>query len=76
MKVTQGDPTDNITALAQGSTDFNFNAGRLGLEQVKTWEIGYKSVINEEAFIDITYYRSNYNNFIGAQPFIGNIDGN
>ncbi len=73
--LTQGNPQANIGAVAGGSKDFDFNASRLDLEQVKTWEIGYKSVISEKAFIDISYYLSNYNNFIGAQPFIGNTNG-
>ncbi|HLT42679.1 MAG TPA: TonB-dependent receptor plug domain-containing protein [Sphingobacteriaceae bacterium] len=73
--LTEGNPVANITAVAGGSTEYNFSAARLDLEQVKTWEIGYKSVIGEKAFIDISYYRSLYNNFIGAQPFVGNRDG-
>lgn len=65
----------NIGAVAGGSTAFNYTAPRLDLEQVKTFEVGYKTILKDKISFDITYYRSNYNNFIGAQPFVGNTDG-
>ncbi|MBU1373631.1 MAG: TonB-dependent receptor [Bacteroidetes bacterium] len=73
--LTSGNPAVNIGAVAGGSTAFNYTAPRLDLEQVKTFEVGYKTVINDNIYFDVTYYRSNYNNFIGAQPFVGNTDG-
>ncbi|WP_324673340.1 TonB-dependent receptor [Hymenobacter sp. GOD-10R] len=47
----------------------------LKLEQVKTYEIGYKGLLSEKLVLDINYYRSRYNHFIGARQFIGNLDG-
>ncbi|QEK51873.1 TonB-dependent receptor plug domain-containing protein [Pedobacter aquae] len=73
--LTQGSPAANIAAVAGGSTAFNYAAPRLDLEQVATFEVGYKTIIQDKLTFDITYFRSNYNNFIGAQPFIGNTDG-
>ncbi|TKB98865.1 TonB-dependent receptor [Pedobacter cryophilus] len=65
----------NIAATLGGSTAFNYSAPRLDLEQVATFEVGYKTIIKEKLTFDVTYYRSDYDNFIGAQPFIGNTDG-
>ncbi|WP_026902883.1 TonB-dependent receptor [Pedobacter glucosidilyticus] len=65
----------NIAAVAGGSTAFNYAAPRLDLEQVATFEVGYKTIIKDKLTFDITYFRSNYDNFIGAQPFVGNTDG-
>jgi len=73
--LTQGSPAANITAVAGGSTAFDYVAPRLDLEQVRTFEVGYKSAITDKLYFDITYYRSDYDNFIGAQPFVGNTDG-
>lgn len=73
--LTQGSPAANIGAVAGGSTAFNYTAPRLDLEQVKTFEVGYKTILKDKLSFDVTYYRSNYDNFIGAQPFVGNTDG-
>jgi iron complex outermembrane receptor protein len=67
--------TANIGAAIGGSTDSYYNAGKLDLEQVNTFEVGYKTILMDKLFFDVAYYNSNYDNFIGAQPFIGNIDG-
>jgi outer membrane receptor protein involved in Fe transport len=34
-------------------------------ETVQTFEIGYKTLINNKLFFDLSYYYSNYDNFIG-----------
>ena len=73
--LTQGNPAVNIGAVAGGSTAFNYSAPRLDLEQVKTFEVGYKTILKNVLTFDITYFRSDYDNFIGAQPFVGNTDG-
>ena len=73
--LTQGNPAVNIGAVAGGSTAFNYSAPRLDLEQVKTFEVGYKTILKNILTFDITYFRSDYDNFIGAQPFVGNTDG-
>ena len=73
--LTQGNPAVNIGAVAGGSTAFNYTANKLDLEQVKTFEVGYKTILMDKLFFDVAYYNSRYNNFIGAQPFVGNTDG-
>lgn len=73
--LTQGSPAANIGAVAGGSTAFNYSANKLDLEQVKTFEVGYKTILMDKLFFDIAYYNSRYDNFIGAQPFVGNTDG-
>ncbi len=73
--LTQGNPAVNIGAVAAGSTTFNYNANKLDLEQVNTFEVGYKTILIDKLFFDVSYYNSKYNNFIGAQPFVGNTDG-
>jgi len=73
--LTQGNPAVNIGAVAGGSTAFNYNANKLDLEQVNTFEVGYKTILMDKLFFDVAYYNSKYNNFIGAQPFVGNTDG-
>ncbi len=73
--LTQGNPSANIGAVAGGSTAFNYFAPKLDVEQVKTFEVGYKTIIDNKLIIDVNYYRSNYDNFIGAQPFVGNTNG-
>ncbi|MFC5282468.1 TonB-dependent receptor [Pedobacter alpinus] len=65
----------NIGAVAGGSTAFNYEAKKLDLEQVNTFEIGYKTILLDKLFFDIAYFNSRYTNFIGAQPFVGNTDG-
>lgn len=38
-------------------------------EKIQTWEIGYKSLINNRLFIDAYYYFSEYTNFIAEVTF-------
>jgi iron complex outermembrane recepter protein len=38
-------------------------------EKIKTWEVGYKSLINNQLYIDAFYYRSVYNDFIATQDY-------
>lgn len=47
----------------------------LQLERLSTYEIGYKGALGEKVAVDVNYYRNYYNDFIGAQRFIGNADG-
>lgn len=41
-------------------------------ETNKTWEFGYKGVINQRLFVDGTYFRSNYKNFMSPLTIVGN----
>ena len=54
-------------------TPVRFDA--LRLEQVSTVEVGYKGVVAKKLFVDVNYYRSYYNDFIGTRRFLGNTDG-
>ncbi|RSK49580.1 TonB-dependent receptor [Hymenobacter rigui] len=47
----------------------------LKLERLSSYEIGYKGALSEKVAVDVNYYRNYYNDFIGAQRFIGNADG-
>ncbi|RSK31148.1 TonB-dependent receptor [Hymenobacter metallilatus] len=47
----------------------------LKLERLSSYEIGYKGALGEKVAVDVNYYRNYYNDFIGAQRFIGNADG-
>ncbi|UYZ62073.1 TonB-dependent receptor [Hymenobacter weizhouensis] len=47
----------------------------LDLERVSTYEAGYKAAIGDKLAVDVNYFRSYYNDFIGAQRFVGNADG-
>jgi iron complex outermembrane receptor protein len=38
----------------------------------RTWEFGYKGVFGERLFVDGTYFRSNYKNFMSPLTIIGN----
>lgn len=39
-------------------------------EKIKTWEIGYKTLIANRLYIDAFYYQSQYNDFIATQNYI------
>lgn len=54
---------------------FETNIAALKLERLSTYEVGYKGTLGEKLALDVNYYRSSYNDFIGAQRFIGNRDG-
>jgi outer membrane receptor protein involved in Fe transport len=38
-------------------------------EKIQTWELGYKSLINNKLYIDAFYYQSKYNDFIATQNY-------
>jgi outer membrane receptor for ferrienterochelin and colicins len=41
-------------------------------ESNKTWEFGYKGVLRERLFLDGTYFRSDYRNFMSPLTIVGN----
>ena len=47
----------------------------LKLERLNTYEVGYKGTFKDKMVVYVNYFRSYYNDFIGAQRFIGNRDG-
>ncbi len=62
-------------AAAAGGDATPFFINPLKLEQMNTWEVGYKGILFEGFYIDLSYYRSNYTDFIGTQRFFGREDG-
>ncbi len=44
-------------------------------EKIQTWEVGYKSLINDRLFIDAYYYFSNYTDFIAEVTFTQGVPG-
>ncbi|TGE15645.1 TonB-dependent receptor [Hymenobacter elongatus] len=59
----------NITNLAP------LDLAKLKLERLSTYEVGYKGTFRDKIVVDVNYFQSYYNDFIGAQRFIGNRDG-
>ncbi|MCA8832413.1 TonB-dependent receptor [Hymenobacter pini] len=54
---------------------FEVNIAPLKLERVKTVEVGYRGAVLPKVYADVSYFRSRYTDFIGAQAFVGNQDG-
>ncbi|GAA4017107.1 TonB-dependent receptor [Hymenobacter fastidiosus] len=52
-----------------------YHADALRLEEVNTFEVGYRAQVASKVSLDVDYFRSSYDDFIGTQTFIGNIDG-
>jgi iron complex outermembrane recepter protein len=46
---------------------FKFDPTKFTTEKIKTWEIGYKTLIGNKLYIDAFYFNSTYNDFIAAQ---------
>ncbi len=44
-----------------------YDPSRFTTEKIKTWEIGYKTLINNKLYIDAFYFGSTYSDFIAAQ---------
>ncbi len=68
----------NVGSGFQGystTTGQAIDVAALQLERLSTYEIGYKAALGTNVAVDVNYYRSRYNDFIGAQRFIGSADG-
>ncbi len=68
-----------VSTLPSGQPNPNFlqpqTIKSLTPEQVNTWEIGYKAQILKGLYVDASYYRSRYRDFIGTLRFYGREDG-
>ena len=62
-------------ARAAELATFQFNAPALKLEEVNSYEVGYRAQFAKKLYVDVDYFYSIYNNFIATQNFIGNVDG-
>ncbi len=56
-------------------TPFEVSIAKLKLERVNTIEVGYKGAVLPNVYVDVSYFSSRYNDFIGGTTFIGNVDG-
>jgi outer membrane receptor for ferrienterochelin and colicins len=65
-----GNTTGFRTVNAAGTEVARY--GPMVPESNKTWEFGYKGVIAERLFLDGTYYRSDYQNFMSPLTIVGN----
>lgn len=45
-------------------------------EKIKTWEVGYKTLLKNRLFVDAFLYRSIYTDFIAAQNYLQPLNGN
>ena len=54
---------------------YELNLKRLTPERVSSYEIGYKSQLADRLLLDVSYYRSQYRDFLAAIQFVGNPDG-
>jgi iron complex outermembrane receptor protein len=66
--LTSTNPTAALDAYA-------VNYERLKPERVATLEGGYKGLLFEKLGVDVNYYYSQYNDFIGSVRLLGNRDG-
>lgn len=68
-----------VSTLPNGQANADFlkpiTIKKIAPEQVNTWEIGYKGQLVRGVYVDLSYYRSLYNNFIGTLRFYGREDG-
>ena len=52
-----------------------YEVKKLAPEKMNSWEVGYKALLSKDLQIDLSYYRSLYNGFIGIVRFQGREDG-
>lgn len=46
-----------------------YDPSRFTTEKIKTWEVGYKTLIDNKLYVDAFYFHSKYTDFIAAQSF-------
>ena len=52
-----------------------YHADKLRLEEVNSYEVGYRAELFKKLYIDVDYFYSTYNNFIATQNFVGRLNG-
>ncbi|MFD2570107.1 TonB-dependent receptor domain-containing protein [Spirosoma soli] len=60
-------PYQNNTATAATPQPFVVDPSRFTTEKIKTWEIGYKTLVSNKFYVDMFYFASRYTDFIAAQ---------
>ena len=76
--VSNGFDGYSLAVLKGGSpADANnqYHADKLRLEEVNSYEVGYRAQLVKKLYIDVDYYYNTYNNFIATQNFVGRTDG-
>ncbi|WP_197076749.1 TonB-dependent receptor [Hymenobacter terrenus] len=54
---------------------YEYSASSLKLEEVNSYEAGYRAQLAKKLYVDVDYFYNTYNNFIATQNFIGNLNG-
>ncbi|WP_435353449.1 TonB-dependent receptor [Emticicia sp. SJ17W-69] len=52
-----------------------YEVKKIAPEKMNSWEVGYKALLTKDLQIDLSYYQSLYNGFIGIVRFQGREDG-
>ncbi|WP_426493286.1 TonB-dependent receptor [Hymenobacter sp. 102] len=75
----QGYRATNDQGQAFGTTpdlgSFQTTLAPLDLERATTWEVGYRGLVLPNLYLDASYFRSEYHNFIATQIILSNVDG-
>lgn len=64
--VTRFRTTGNVADLVV----FPVDPSKFTTEKIKTWEIGYKTLVGNKLYIDAFYFHSEYSDFIAAQNIV------
>jgi iron complex outermembrane receptor protein len=54
---------------------YQYKSDALKLEEVDSYEVGYRAQLAKKLYVDLDVFYNIYNNFIATQNFIGNVDG-
>jgi iron complex outermembrane recepter protein len=58
--------SNNVSDLVK----YNPNPDGFTTEKIKTWELGYKTLVANKLYVDAFYFNSKYNDFIATQNYI------
>ena len=64
--VTKFRTTGNVADLVL----FPVDPSKFTTEKIKTWEVGYKTLVGSKLYIDAFYFHSEYSDFIAAQNIV------
>jgi iron complex outermembrane recepter protein len=63
-------------SLVKNLVPFIVDPAKFTTEKIQTWEVGYKSLIANQLYVDAFYFNSKYTDFIAAQPVSQALSGN
>jgi outer membrane receptor protein involved in Fe transport len=52
-----------------------YHADKLRLEEINSYEVGYRAQLVKKLYVDLDYFYNVYNDFIATQNFVGRTDG-